>query len=119
MTGHDDGRTDIGMVKIHDNVIASIAALAATEIEGVKEVERNLKSGLGEFLGKGRTGAISVERDKNGEIIISVPIIVKYGYNVPEVAGKVQENIRHALEKMINISIKDINIKVQGIERGN
>ncbi len=115
-----DERTEIGAaVKIHDNVIASIAALAATEIEGVKGIEKNLKAGIMEIVGRGgRAAAIKVERDKNDEIVISVPLVVKYGYNVPEVAGRVQENIRHAVEKMVNLTIKDINVNVQGIERG-
>ena len=30
-------RTDLGMIRIHKNVIASIASLAAAEIEGVKD----------------------------------------------------------------------------------
>ncbi len=119
MSERDETRNEIGTaIRIHDNAIASIAAIAAMDVEGVKGIEKGLKAGFLAIISGGRVGPIRVERDKNDEIIISVPVIIKYGYNVPEVAGKVQENIRQALEKMINFSIKDINVNVQGIERG-
>lgn len=115
----EESRTDLGLIRIHDNVIASIAAVAAAEIEGVKGIGSNFKTGLLEFLEKKNVAAIKVEKDKNGEIVIQVPLIIKYGFNIPEIAGKVQDNIRSALEKMTNLSIKDINVNIQGVERGN
>ena len=45
-------------------------------------------------------------------------MVIKYGYNIPDTAARVQENVRQALEKMSNLSVKDINVNVQGIERG-
>jgi uncharacterized alkaline shock family protein YloU len=59
-----------------------------------------------------------VEFDKNGEVKVEIPLIIKYGYNIPEVAAKVQENIRNNLEKMTNLLIKDINVNIQAIEKG-
>jgi uncharacterized alkaline shock family protein YloU len=115
----EESRTDLGTIRIHDNVIASIASIAATEIEGVKGIEKNLKSGILELLDKKNLATIRIEKDKNGEIIIGIPLIVKYGYSIPEIANKVQENVRNALEKMTNITIKDIDVNIQAIERGN
>lgn len=115
----EESRTDFGAVRIHRNVIASIAAIAAVEIEGVKRIGSDFKSGIMELIGKKSLAAIKVEFDKNEEIKVEIPIIIKYGFNIPSVAGKIQENVRNALEKMTNLSIKDININIQGIERGN
>lgn len=114
----DESRNDLGVVRIHRNVIASITSLAAMEIEGVKGVAKNLKSGLFEFIGQKSFASIKVDISKNEEVKVEVPLIIKYGYNIPEVASRVQENIRQALEKMSNLSVKDININVRGIERG-
>lgn len=114
----EESRTDLGVIKIHNNVIASIAALAALEIEGVKKVGGDLRSGLLELVGQKYLGAIKVEFDKNDEARLQVPLVIKYGFNVPEVASKVQDNVRSALEKMTNLSLKDINIIVQAIEKG-
>lgn len=114
----DETRNELGVLKIHRNVIASISAIAAIEIEGVKRVGKDLKTGLLELVGQKSLSAIKVDINKNEEVKVEIPLIIKYGYNIPDIANKVQENVRQALEKMSNLSIKDININVQGIERG-
>jgi len=114
----DESRNELGVLKIHKNVISSISAIAAGEIEGVKRVGKDLKSGLLELAGHKFSSAIKVDISKTEEVKVEIPLIIKYGYNIPDVAKNVQENIRQALEKMSNLSIKDINVNVQGIERG-
>ncbi len=112
----DESRNELGVLRIHKNVISSITSIAATEIEGVKRVGRD-KNNFLELLGK-KFWAIKVDISKNEEVKVDVPLVIKYGYNIPEVANRVQENVRLALEKMSNLSIKEINVNVQGIERG-
>lgn len=114
----DESRTDLGTIRIHKNVIASIASLAAVEIEGIKRVGGDFKSGLLELIGKKYLSAIKVEINKNEEVSLQIPLVIKYGFNIPDIASKVQESVRNALEKMTNLSVRDININVQGIERG-
>ncbi len=114
----EETRTDLGAIKIHKNVIASIASLAAGEIEGVKRIGGDFTSGLLELVGKKNLSAVKVEIDKNEEVRIDVPLVIKYGFNIPDIANRVQESVRNALEKMTSLSIKDINISVQSIERG-
>lgn len=114
----EESRTDLGTVRIHKNVVASIAAIAALEIEGVKRIGGDLKSGILQLIGKKPQFSVKVDFDKNGEVKVDIPLIIKYGFNIPAVAGKVQESVRGALEKMTNLSIKDINLNVQGIEGG-
>jgi uncharacterized alkaline shock family protein YloU len=113
----EETRTDLGTIRIHKNVIASIASLAAMEIEGVKRIGGNFKNGLTELLGKNIFSMVKVEIIKNEEVKVEVPIVAKYGFNLPELANKVQENIRMNLEKMTNLLIKEINVNIQGVER--
>lgn len=114
----DESRNELGVLRIHKNVISSISSIAATEIEGVKRVGRDLKSGLFEAISQKYFSAIKVDISKNEEVKVEIPLIIKYGYNIPDIAGRVQENVRQALEKMSSLCIKDINVNVQGIERG-
>ncbi len=114
----EESHTDLGTIRIHKNVIASIASLAAVEIEGISRVGGNFKSGLLELIGRKAVSAINVEISKNEEVKIEIPVVIKYGYNIPEIANKAQENIRNNVEKMTSLSVKDININVQGVERG-
>jgi len=115
---HGEGlRSDSGMIKIHKNVISSIAALAASEIEGIKRVG-SAKNGILGLLNKNSLPSIKVVIEKNDEVKMDIPLVIKYDYNIPEVSNKVQESVRQALERMTNLTIKEININVQAIERG-
>ena len=114
----EESRTDLGAVRIHKKVIASIASLATLEIDGVRRVGGDLKSGIFELIGRKSHSAIKVEFTRSEEVKVDIPIVIKYGYNIPEVASRAQESVRAALEKMTNLSIRDININVQSIERG-
>lgn len=114
----ENSRTDFGTVRIHKNVIIAIAAIAAGEIEGVMRLGHDFKSGILGFIGKKSPVAIKVDIDKNEEVKLEIPLVIKYGFNIPDIATRVQENVRNALEKMTNLSVKDININVQGIEKG-
>ncbi|MDD5282197.1 MAG: Asp23/Gls24 family envelope stress response protein [Candidatus Omnitrophica bacterium] len=114
----DELRNEIGSIRIHKNVISSISSIAAMEIEGVKKIGSNLKSSLFELFDQKLYSAIKVDISKNEEVRVEIPLIVKYGYNIPDISGRVQENVRQALEKMSNLSVKEINVNVKGIERG-
>ncbi len=117
MKNLEESKTDLGIIRIHKKVIASIASLASLEVEGTKRVGGDLKSSLYELIGKKGESGIKVEIDKNEEVKLEIPLVIKYGSNLPEIANKIQENVHQALEKMTNLTIKDININIQGIER--
>ena len=114
-----EDRTEFGVVRIHKDVIKSIALLAVSEIEGVSAAGNNFKSSLFGLMGKKYYPGIDVLIDKNNDIKVEVKIIVKYGFNIPEVASRVQDNVRLALEKMSELSLREINVNVQGVERSN
>jgi uncharacterized alkaline shock family protein YloU len=113
---NDESQTDIGSINLHKDAITSIALIAATETEGVKGVDKDLQSMLLEFTGY-RRRAIHVSINKNDQVSLSIPLIIKYGYNIPDIAYKCQENVRNALEKSTNLSVKDINIIVRGVSK--
>ena len=114
---NEESRTDLGAIRVHKDVIASIASLASLEIEGVKKIGGDFKTSIYELLGKREQRGIRVEIDRNDEVKLDVPLIVEYGYNVTDVARSVQENIQLSLEKMTNLTIKEINVNVQRIEK--
>jgi uncharacterized alkaline shock family protein YloU len=117
MKKNEESTTDLGAIKIHKDVIASIASLASLEVEGVKKIGGDFKTSIYEMLGKSQQRGIRVDIDRNDEVRLDVPVVVKYGYNITEIARRVQENIEQSLGKMTNLIIKEININVQRIER--
>jgi uncharacterized alkaline shock family protein YloU len=115
----EEEKTEFGAVRIHKEVIKSIASIAVSEIEGVTPIRNDFKVSIFGAMGKKHYPGINVIIDKNNEIRLEVKINVKYGYNIPDVASRVQDNIRLAIEKMSDISLKEININIQGVERSN
>jgi uncharacterized alkaline shock family protein YloU len=113
----EEEKTDLGSIRIHNNVIAAITSLAVSEVDGVVGIYKGIKGSIYNIFGKKESAAIKIETDKNNEINLDVSIIVKYGVNIPEVAHKVQESIRSSIEKMTNLSLKEINVNIQEIQR--
>lgn len=110
-------KTELGEIKIHKGVIASIATDATKQVPGVVKIGKDLKTYFFELIGKKEATSISIEFDKNNEAVITIPIVVKYDYNIPEIASKVQENVKLAVENATSITIKDVNVTIQQIEK--
>ena len=108
-----------GEVKIADEVVAIIAALAATEVEGVASMAGNITNELISILGmKNLSKGVKVDV-LEGVVTVSLTLNLKYNYSVVEVSGKVQEKVKNAIENMTGLEVADVNIKVAGVEMEN
>ena len=107
----------LGLIKIHREVLAQIAFETVREIEGVSRMVSSFKNTVTQLFTKGNTPGIEVSIDKNNKIKLNIYVIVEYDTNIPEIANKIQGNVKIALEKMTNLSLIDINVSVQGVER--
>ncbi|PJA40944.1 Asp23/Gls24 family envelope stress response protein [candidate division WWE3 bacterium CG_4_9_14_3_um_filter_39_7] len=118
MLQQDERRNEYGLVKIHKNVVAQIASMAAKEVEGVNRISANIITRALNVITKGKSVRYPgrIEFLKNNEVAISIGIIVNYGVNIPEVAASVQENIKKTVENMTGLYPVDIHIKVKGVE---
>ena len=89
---------NLGEVKIADEVVAIIAALAATEVEGVASMAGNITNELISRLGmKNLSKGVKVDV-LEGVVTVSLTLNLKYNYSVVEVSGKVQEKVKNAIE---------------------
>lgn len=105
-----------GDVKIADDVVATIAAIAAGEVEGVSKAAGGLGNTLMAYVGVKKTDR-SVRVEIAGNLVhVDINIRVLYGYNIQEVSSKVQEKVKNSIENMTGLSVADINIRVSGIE---
>lgn len=104
-----------GNVRISDEVVAVIAGITATEIEGVAGMSGGLAGGIAEILGrKNLSKGVKVEVGEH-EAAIDMYIIVEFGVNIPDIALQVQEKVKKAVESMTGLSVVEINVHVQGI----
>ena len=104
-----------GEVKIADEVVAIIAALAATEVEGVASMAGNITNELISRLGmKNLSKGVKVDV-LEGVVTVSLTLNLKYNYSVVEVSGKVQEKVKNAIENMTGLTVLDVNIRIAGV----
>lgn len=106
---------EFGQIKIADEVVAIIAGLAATEVEGVAGMSGGLVGGISDILGK-RNFSKGVKTEvKEKSAVIDLFIVVKFGARIPDVAWKIQENVRRAIESMTGLEAESVNVHVQGV----
>lgn len=105
----------VGTVKIADDVVAMIAALAATEVEGVASMAGNVTHELLSRVGvKNATKGARVEV-LHKKVKIDLAITVEYGYNIPATCQRVQAKVKNAVENMTGLDVTDVNIRIAGI----
>ena len=100
----------LGEVKIADEVVAIIAALAATEVEGVASMAGNITNEVIGKLGiKNLSKGVKVDV-LEGVVTVSLALNIKYNYSIVDVTGKVQEKVKNAVENMTGLEVADVNI---------
>lgn len=106
---------DVGSIRIADEVVGIVAGLAATEVDGVAGMSAGLVGGIAEMLGKKNLSkGVKVEVGER-EAAVDLYIIVEYGVRIPDVALRVQENVKRAIESMTGLEVVEVNIHVQGV----
>ena len=105
-----------GNVKISVDVVATIAGIAANEIEGVAGMCGSIAGGIAEFLGSKKSATKGVKVEIQEEIaIIDLYVIVDYGIRIPELAWEIQENVKQSVESMTGLSVEKVNIHIDGV----
>ena len=102
-------------VKIANDVVGKIAAIAALEVEGVSAMGNNITT---EIMGKvGMKNILkNVKVDVlNREVTIDIVVTVEYGYNIPATSHKVQARVKQAVENMTGLDVADVNVRIAGI----
>ena len=104
-----------GSIHISEEVIASIAALAASEVEGVCGLSANLGSDLAEMLGKKNLGRGVKITISGGSIAVDCYVVALFGYSVIDIAKNVQERVTTAVESMTGARVSSVNVDICGI----
>jgi len=107
--------SDVGSIRIADEVVGIIAGMAAMEIPGVAGMSGGLVGGFAEMLGKKNLSkGVKVEVGEK-EAAVDLYIIVEYGIRIPDVALRVQENVKKGIESMTGLDVVEVNVHVQGV----
>lgn len=114
-TSQRDRATDLGVVRINNDVIAAIASIAAMEVKGVHKMGGGLRRTIAELFGKRpSTKGVRIEMGE-GDAKITVFIIVEYGVDVPRIADEVQTAVKRAVEKMTGLVLSEVDVVAEGV----
>ena len=106
---------DVGQVQIADEVIAVIAGLAATEVEGVQKMSGNITNEIVSKLGmKNLSKGVKVSIDGE-KVDVVLNLILKYGVSIPKTSREVQEKVKGAIETMTGLTVGEVNIRIAGV----
>ncbi|MBP5454681.1 MAG: Asp23/Gls24 family envelope stress response protein [Lachnospiraceae bacterium] len=102
-------------IKIANDVVGKIAAIAALEVEGVSAMGSNITS---EILGK--VGVKNLMKNVkveiiNSEVNLELSVTVDYGMNIPGLSQQVQAKVKQAVESMTSLKVNDVNVRIAGI----
>jgi len=104
-----------GEVKIASDVVAIIAALAATETEGVSSMAGNITNELiGKFGMKNLSKGVKVTME-DGLVHVDIMLNVKYGYSIRNVSEQVQNRVSQQIETMTGLVVPEVNVRVAGV----
>jgi len=112
---------EFGQIDISTDVLAQIAGGAAVECYGIVGMasKHQIRDGLTDILRKENFAKGVVIRKQNDDLHIDMYIIVSYGTKISEVAYQVQSKVKYTVDKTLGMSVKSVNIFVQGVRVAN
>ncbi|MCR5508097.1 MAG: Asp23/Gls24 family envelope stress response protein [Lachnospiraceae bacterium] len=108
-----------GEVRIADDVVSNIAAIAAAEIDGVAGTVSTIPKELMKKMGiRYRSRGVRVVID-DGAVTVDLALIMKYGYNIPITSKQVQERVKTSVENMTGLTVLNVGVRIVGIDMTN
>lgn len=108
--------SDQGSIKISEDVVASIAALSASETEGVGGLYSSLTSDIVSFLSKKNLSkGVRIDLREDGTVGVEIGFLALFGHNICDVAKMVQENVKSSVESMTGLKVAAVDIHVGGV----
>ena len=114
--GEEEIALENSNIKIADDVVAVIAGVAVSEVQGVYEMSGGFAGGISEVLSGKKNLAKGIKVEINEKTTkIDVNIIVEYGTRIPDVAFEIQNKVKKAVETMTGLTVSEVNVHVQGV----
>ena len=105
-----------GTLQISEDVVASVAAAAVLEVEGVCGLSSSISTDIAEMLGmKTLSKGVRLSTTETGALRIDCDVVSKFGQNIFELAKNVQENVKSSVESVTGLTVGEVNVTVCGI----
>ena len=106
---------EIGSVKIADDVVARIAALAALEVDGVSAMAGGFVSDTLEKVSRKNLSKGAKVMIGSSDVKVDLSLMMVYGYNIPATCQQAQTRVKTTIENMTGLEVTDVNIRIAGI----
>lgn len=94
-----------GKVVYNVGILRNIVEIAVAEVEGTMQNAQGRKNGISLFV------------EKDG-VYVDVSVSVKYGYNVPELAYRVQQSVKQSVENMTSFKVAEVDVHILDVTFG-
>ena len=109
-------KTENEGIQISSDVVAVIAGVAVSEVQGVSGMSGGFAGGITEVLSGKKNLAKGIKVDIEEDTAkIDVNIIVEYGSRIPDVAFEIQNRVKKSVENMTGLKVEEVNVHVQGV----
>jgi uncharacterized alkaline shock family protein YloU len=106
-----------GNVKISDDAIAAIAAIASKEVDGVIDLDGGRASALAEALGvKNAAKGVKVYV-VNDVVSLDINLIVCFGKEISDIASGVQDRVRESIETMTGLTVEKVHVNINSVRK--
>ena len=103
-------------IQISSDVVAVIAGVAVSEVQGVAGMAGGFAGGISEVFSGKKNLAKGIKADiEDGKAKLDVNIIVEYGSRIPDVAFEIQNRVKKSVENMTGLKVEEVNVHVQGV----
>ncbi len=111
----ETNRSELGIMKIADEVLGIVAGIAILEVEGVAAMSGGLAGGIAEMLGrKNLSKGIKLENSEQG-LKVEVNIIVEFAVNIPRLTEEVQRRVVEKIERITGVRVAAVNVNIEGV----
>src|SRR5574344_761889 len=100
-------RDTLGSVQIANDVVAIIAGLAATEVDGITSMAGNISNELMSKVGY---------RSLTKGVKVDLSVRMDLGHNIPSACAKVKDKVKTTIENMTGLEGVNVNVRVGGVE---
>ena len=105
----------IGEVQIANEVVASIAGISASEVEGVDSMAGGITNEIAGRLGLKSPAKGEKVEVKGDKAVVDLAYYLKYGYSIPKSSAQVQENVAQAINFMTGLKVERVNVRIAGV----
>lgn len=105
-----------GKITCNRNILLSIIDLATREICGVSSLASSFKTKITSVFSKHKNPGVRIRFNPNGSLFVDVYVRLYYGYSVPDIAYKIQENIKNGISAMVDMKTTKVNVHVMGVD---